>query len=91
MRLNKKLAQCKFVVGVTNDNYEQHARITKYRIGSNTYKITVEEYDSSFGDMTNELDYFEEYICDKKKSQIIWSNLLLKYKELEEVYNADPY
>lgn len=85
MKLNKKLAQHKFVVGVINGNYEQHARITMWRLGSNTYKIVVEEFD-----MPNELDC-EKFICDKKKSQIIWSNLLLKYKELEEVYNADPY
>lgn len=86
MKLHKRLEQYKFVVGVTNDNYEQHARITMWRLGSNTYKIVVEEFD-----MPNELVDCEKYICGKRKAQIIWSNLCLKYSELQEVHYADPY
>ena len=88
MKLHKRLEQYKFVVGcvdTNNGNYEQHARITMWRLGSNTYKIVVEEFD-----MPNELDC-EKYICGKRKAQIIWSNLCLKYSELQEVHYADPY
>lgn len=88
MRLHKVLAQYKFTVGVVNTDkgeYKQHARITMWRLGSNTYKIVLEEFN-----MPGEVDC-EKYICGKKKSTIIWSNLSLWYSQLEEVYNADPY
>lgn len=88
MKLHKKLAQYKFTIGVlgtNNGNYEQHARITMWKLGSNTYKIIAEEFN-----MPNELDC-EKFICGKRKSQIIWSNLFYKYSELEEVYRTNPY
>ena len=100
MKLHKKLAQCQFTIGCIGDennigsnngNYEQYARITVWKLGSNTYKVTIEEFDSSFGDMTNELDDYEEFICGKKNSYIVWNNLFRKYSELEEVYNANLY
>lgn len=100
MKLHKKLAQSQFTIGCIGDcnnigsnngNYEQYARITMWKLGSNTYKIIIEEFDSSFGDMTNELDYYEEYIGGREKAYIIWNNSFLKYSELEEVYNADCY
>lgn len=84
MKLHKRLKQVQFTVGCKG-NYEQHACITMWKLGSNTYKIIVEEFD-----MPNELEY-EEFVCGKKKSQIIWSNLLYKYSELEEVYRTNPY
>lgn len=100
MKLHKKLMQCQFTIGcigdensigTNNDNYEQYARITLWKLGSNTYKVTVEEFDSSFGDMINELDVYEEFICGKKKAYIIWNNLFYKYAELEEVYKSNCY
>lgn len=83
MKLIKKL---QFTTGcINNGTYEQHARITMWKLSSNTYKIIIKEFD-----MPNKLEC-EEFICGKKKSRIIWSNLFYKYSELEEVYKANPY
>lgn len=81
-----KLKQLQFTIGCIG-NYEQHARITLWRLGSNLYRVIVEEFD----DLTNKLDYYEEFICGKKKAYTIWSNSFFKYSELEEVYKANPY
>lgn len=83
MKLHKRLMQVKFTVGC-KDNYEQHARITLWKLGSNTYKIVAEEFDM------HELEY-EKFVCGRKKSRIIWSNLLHRYSDLEEVYRTNPY
>lgn len=89
MKLHKKLEQLKFTIGCVSTNngtYEQYARITLWRLGSNLYKVTIEEFD----DLAKS-DVYEEYLCNKRKAYTIWSNSFFKYSELEEVFNANPY
>ena len=94
MKLHKKLTQCQFNIGCVDDennigtnngNYEQYARITMWKIGSNTYKVITEEFD---GDITK-LNVYEEFICRKKNVQNVWENLFIHYGELEILHTSD--
>ena len=84
-----KLAHCQFTIGcisTNNRNYEQYAYITMWKLGSNTYKVIVKEFD-----IVNGLDVYEEFNCKKKNSHIVWNNLFRKYSELEEVHHSNCY